>query len=146
VRVPVCAYCHTVDATLAWTVVGSVAGVAGVIVAIVLGVIPLVKSRRKAHLALSDAAPPVVVSGGRGVQVGSGTQVNIQTYIEHQELSAVPAPGLVVAGEVPQRAAAFQPRAHLMTRLGGRDVTGGWEERWPASTADARTLAGPRSG
>ena len=74
---PVCAYCHTVDATLAWTVVGSVAGVAGVIVAIVFGVIPLAKSRRKVHLAPIEGAPPVEVSGGRGVQVGSGnTQVN----------------------------------------------------------------------
>ena len=57
------------------------------------------------------------------MQVGAGSeQVNqhIQTYIEAQQLPAVPAPGSVVVGEVPQRAAAFQPRGELVTRLGER--------------------------
>jgi hypothetical protein len=42
-----CLYARTVDATLAWTVVGSVAGVAGASAAIVFGAIPFAQARRK---------------------------------------------------------------------------------------------------
>ena len=55
------------------------------------------------------------------MQVGSGNeQVNqyIQTYIERQDLAADPTPGPMVAGEMPQRARAFQPRQDLVDRLG----------------------------
>ena len=88
-RSPLCAYCRTVDA-LAWEVIGSLAGVASVIAAIVFGVIPLVQARRpQTRLAPADGALRAKVSGGQGVQVGSGNkQLNqyIQTYVEHQDL------------------------------------------------------------
>jgi tetratricopeptide (TPR) repeat protein len=116
------AYGRSVDA-FAWTVVGSVAGVAAVVVAIVFGVIPLVQARHRARLQPAEVLR-VEISGGRGVQVGAGSeQVNqyIQTYIEHQHPPAVPAYGSVVVGEVPQRAPAFQSRAELVARLGRSD-------------------------
>ena len=57
------------------------------------------------------------------MQAGSGnTQVNqyIQTYVENRHVPAVPTPGSVVVGEVPQRAPAFQFRTDLLARLGER--------------------------
>jgi Tetratricopeptide repeat len=105
------AYGRSVDA-FAWGVVGSVAGVAGAAAAIVFGVIPLVH-RRRGTPNDSIASGATEVSGGQGVQVGGGSQqVNqyIQTYIEGQRLPGPHASGLVVAGETPPRAPAFQSR------------------------------------
>jgi hypothetical protein len=79
-----------VDAS-AWGVVGSVAGVAGVIAALVFGIIPLVQGRRKARLSAGEGTLGTDASTSHGVQVGSGNeQVNqfIQMYIERQELPA----------------------------------------------------------
>ena len=78
-----------------------------------------------------DSGEPVSrtgVSGGQGVQVGSGNeQVNqyIQTYIESPRLPASDVWAPVVVGEVPQRAPAFQPRQDLVDQLGssGSGVT-----------------------
>jgi tetratricopeptide (TPR) repeat protein len=103
-----------------WTVVGSAAGVAGAIAAVVFGVIPLVQGRRKARLTPAEVSV-VEVSGGQAVQVGGGSaQVNhyVQTYIANQNRPVVAMPGRVVVGEVPQRAPAFQAREELSTRLG----------------------------
>ena len=88
--------------------------------AIVFGIIPLVRGHRKSHAAPAEDTQQVEMSGGQGVQIGSSNeQVNqyIQTYIEHQYLPAVPAGHSTVVGEVPQRAPAFQPRTELATLL-----------------------------
>jgi tetratricopeptide (TPR) repeat protein len=115
-------YGRRVD-TFAWEVVGSVAGVAAFVAAIVFGVSALVQGRRRALLPAVEEVPRTQVSGGQGVQVGAGNVQVIQyieTYIENQHLPAASAPGLVVVGEVPQRAPALQLRAELAARLGER--------------------------
>jgi tetratricopeptide (TPR) repeat protein len=61
------------------------------------------------------------VSGGQGVQVGSeNTQViqYIQKYIESPRQPPVSVHGVLLVGEVPRRAPAFQPRTNLMAALG----------------------------
>jgi hypothetical protein len=71
--------------TFGWTVIGSVAGVEAAAAA----VIALLPARRKARLPPAQAGPRAEVSGGQGVQVGSGNaQVNrcIQTFIEYQPI------------------------------------------------------------
>jgi tetratricopeptide (TPR) repeat protein len=63
----------------------------------------------------------VEVPASQGVQIGDhNTQANtfIGTYIAEQTVAAaVPAAGQVVAGEVPQQPAAFQPREGLLGEL-----------------------------
>lgn len=113
----------------AWAVVGSVAGV--VAAAVVFGVIPLMQGRHKARSLPVEDVPRADVSGGQGVQAGSDNAriyQFIQNYIE-QRLPAAPASGPVVVGDVPQRAPAFQPRAELMSRLGGSGSGSRWCER-----------------
>ena len=103
------------DAGLGWTIVGSVAGVAAVIIGIVQ-----VRQGRQKRLIPDEAAPREEVPTGQSVQVGPGNQqVNqyIQTYIEHQQLPAASVRGAIVIGEVPRRAPAFQPREDLLTQL-----------------------------
>jgi hypothetical protein len=107
----------------AWEVVGSLAGVAAVVAAVVFGLIPLVQARREPRPGPAGGLPPIEVSGGLGVLAVSGSgQVNqyIGTYIASQQLPAGAGPGSVVSGEVPQQAPAFQPRDELVARLGGR--------------------------
>jgi NB-ARC domain len=64
---------------------------------------------------MSDPAVPdpaarhVHIANSQGVQVGDGPQLNV--------FLGLPSPGPVVAGNVPQVPAAFQPREDLMTEL-----------------------------
>ncbi|HEY2126622.1 MAG TPA: hypothetical protein VGH77_05490 [Streptosporangiaceae bacterium] len=116
----------------AWGVVGSVAGVAGVAATIVFGVIPLMQARRRARLLPDAEVPHAEVGGGQGVQVGAGNnQVNqfIETYIERQPQTVAPGQGLVVVGEVPQQAPAFQPARTCWTSLVGAARGSRWCER-----------------
>jgi tetratricopeptide (TPR) repeat protein len=105
----------------AWGVVGSIAGVAGAAAAIVFGLIPLLRDRRKKPPPASSGAARADLPAGHSAQTGEGNkQVNqyIQTYIENQQLPAAPATGPVVAGEIPQPPPAFQPREELVSALG----------------------------
>jgi hypothetical protein len=120
-------YRHSVD-VFAWGVVGSVAAVAGVAATILFGVIPLVQARRRARLLRDAKVTDAEIAGG---QVGAGNyQFNqfIETYIERQPLTAAPAQGLVVVGEVPQQAPALQPREDLMEQLGRSGPGSRWCE------------------
>ena len=101
------------------------AGVYSLVLAVVVAAVAMIgwaARRRQPQAPVPSAAEAVraEISGSQGVQVGAGSeQVNqyIQTYIELQNLSAVPAQGSVVVGEVPRRAPAFQSRGELVTRL-----------------------------
>jgi tetratricopeptide (TPR) repeat protein len=107
--------------TLAWGIVGSVAGVAGTVATIAFGVIPLVRSRSKAGIPPSVQGPPVELPSGQSAQAGaSNGQVaqHIENYLERMHPPMIPMQGSVVVGEVPQRAPAYQPRRELMIRLG----------------------------
>jgi hypothetical protein len=83
-----------------WSVIGSLAGVAGAVAAVVFGVIPLAQQRRRNRArrgGAADGALPGVAVAGDGVPCG-----------------------LVVVGDVPQEPPAFQPRAYLLEGMGAR--------------------------
>jgi tetratricopeptide (TPR) repeat protein len=80
----------------AWTVLGSAAGVAGAIAAVVFGLIPLLQSHRERKKVPPAAGLPAASAAG-------GDEVPVQV------------------GEIPQEPVAFQPRARL---LSGLDASG----------------------
>jgi hypothetical protein len=108
-------------ATLIWGIVGSLAGVVGAVATIVLGVIPLARSRQKAAISRSGHGPVVELTLGQSAQAGArDVQVarHIENYLERMRPSMIPMQGSAVVGDVPQRARAYQPRRELMMRLG----------------------------
>ncbi len=120
------------DAGLAWTVVGSVAGVVAVPAAAAGMVWQVRQSRRGTRTAESGAVLPgglapaagVAVPDGQGVQAGDrNVQVNVFT-------PAAGAPdaryaGPVVAGEVPGQPPGWQPRPALLAALDQPGADGG---------------------
>jgi tetratricopeptide (TPR) repeat protein len=101
---PLCAYRHSMDATLAWTIVGSVAGVAAVISGVGFGVAQVRQARARTGVGAADGLLPgladAYVSNVTGHVAGPAT-----------------VPGVVLAGEVPQEPPSFQPREDLIAAL-----------------------------
>src|SRR5215469_4436606 len=99
------------DAGLAWTIVGSIAGVTAVGTGVMFGVLQLRQGRKSAALP----------AGGQAVLPGGGDEQGIpfiKAYIEDLHVASPPVTGSFVVGEVPQRAPAFLPRADLLAALG----------------------------
>src|ERR1022692_626403 len=120
------------DAGLAWTIVGSVAGVAAVAAAVVFGILQLRQARESADLPAGGDLARVsgqaseAASRGQPVLPGKGNeQVNqfIQTYIKDLHVPSPPVTGSLVVGEIPQRAPAFQFREDLVAALSAGGVT-----------------------
>ena len=101
---PLCAYRHSMDATLAWTIVGSLAGVAAVISGVGFGVVQLRQGRAKTGVGPADDSlaglADAYVSNVTGPMAGPGA-----------------GSGVVLAGEVPQEPPAFQPREDLLAAM-----------------------------
>ncbi|HEX4103528.1 MAG TPA: tetratricopeptide repeat protein, partial [Pseudonocardiaceae bacterium] len=117
------------DAGLAWTIVGSVAGVAAVGSGAVFGILQLRQGHENAAVpadgdpALTTGQANELVPGGQAVRPDQNTdRVGrlIQTYIKSLQEPAPPVAGSLVVGEVPQRAPAFQPRENLTATLDAR--------------------------
>jgi tetratricopeptide (TPR) repeat protein len=101
---PLCAYRHSMDATLAWTIVGSVAGVAAVVSGVGFGVAQVRQARAKTGVGGTDGPlaglADAYVSNVTGPAAGPATM-----------------PGVVLAGEVPQEPPSFQPRENLISEM-----------------------------
>jgi tetratricopeptide (TPR) repeat protein len=104
------------DAGLAWTVIGSVAGVAATGIAVA----QLWQSRRERGHALVGASEGVLArpechagtQSGQGVQADTGSmQANILGRRDSRSSA------LVVAGEIPQEPPGYQPRTELLAAL-----------------------------
>jgi tetratricopeptide (TPR) repeat protein len=87
------------DAGLAWTIVGSVAGAVALPAGVVIGVLQLRQSRKD-----SDVVPAPVAAGGLSVA---------RRPAAYDAVAA----GLVVAGEIPQQPLGWQARHGLMAAL-----------------------------
>jgi len=92
------------DATLAWTIVGSVAGVAAVISGVGFGVAQVRQGRAKTGMAGADG--PLAGLADAYVSNVTGPVAGPTTL-----------PGVVLAGEVPQEPPSFQPREDLLAAM-----------------------------
>ena len=101
---PLCAYRHSMDATLAWTIVGSVAGVAAVVSGVGFGVAQVRQGRAKTGVAGADG--PLAGLADAYVSSVTGPVAGPTTL-----------PGVVLAGEVPQEPPSFQPREDLIAAM-----------------------------
>jgi hypothetical protein len=98
---PLCAYRHSMDTTLAWTIVGSVAGVAAVVSGVGFGVAQVRQARAKTGVGGIDGPLP-------------GLADAYQSNVTGPAAGPATMPGVVLAGEVPQEPPSFQPRENLI--------------------------------
>jgi len=92
------------DPTLAWTIVGSVAGVAAVISGVVFGVAQVRQGRAKTGMTGADG--PFAGLADAYVFNVTGPVAGLTNL-----------PGVVLAGEVPQEPPSFQPREDLLAAM-----------------------------
>ena len=95
------------DATLAWTIVGSVAGVAAVISGVGFGIAQVRQGRAKAG-----------VTGADGPLAGlADAYVSDVSNVTGPVAGPTALPGAALAGEVPQEPPSFQPREDLLAAM-----------------------------
>ena len=102
------------DAGLAWTIVGSIAGVGALATGVVLGVVQLRQGRAKAD------APAAVDQSIRANQDSDVAllppSATLQPKVMHgqsKEVITKTVPQQIVIGEIPQQPMSFQPRSKL---------------------------------